>query len=77
MGGDSDDPAETRKGALAKIAENAPSIRPGEPSSNPQPSKPLSMAPIAHDKDGPEEPELPKRGGIPPVNDPPPLKLLG
>ena len=66
--GDSDDPAQTSKEALAKIAENAPS---GEPSSNPQPGKPPSMAPVADDQDGPEEPKLPKRGGLPPENDPP------
>jgi hypothetical protein len=52
--GDADDPAQTSKEALAKIAENAP-----------------SMAPIADDKDGTEEPKLPKRGGLPPENDPP------
>jgi hypothetical protein len=55
--GDSDDPAQTSKEALAKIAENAPSI--------------LPMAPIADDKDGPEESKLPRRGGLPPENDPP------
>jgi hypothetical protein len=42
--GDSDDPAQTSKEALAKIA---------------------------HDKDGPKEHKLPKRGGLPPENDPP------
>lgn len=68
--GDSDDPAQTSKEALAKIAENAPPILPGEPSGNPQPGKPPSMA-IADDKDGTEEPKLPKRGGLPPENDPP------
>jgi hypothetical protein len=69
--GDSDDPAQTSKEALAKIAENAPLIFPGEVSGNPQPGKPPSMAPIADDKDGTEEPKLPKRGGLPPENDPP------
>ena len=69
--GDSDDPAEISKEALAKIAENAPLIFPGEVSGNPQPGKPPSMAPIAGDKDGTEEPKLPKRGGLPPENDPP------
>jgi hypothetical protein len=59
--GDSDDPAQASKEALAEIAENAPPILPGEP----------SMAPIADEKDGPEEPKLPKRGGLPPENDPP------
>ena len=29
------------------------------------------MAPIADDKDGTEEPKLPRRGGLPPENDPP------
>jgi hypothetical protein len=58
---DSDDPAQISKEVLAKIAENAPPILPGEP----------SMAPIADEKDGPEEPKLPKRGGLPPENDPP------
>ena len=45
--GDSDDPAQISKEALAKIAED--------------------------DKDETEEPEpkLPKRGGLPPENDPP------
>jgi len=43
--GDPDDPAQTSKEALAKIAED--------------------------DKDGIEEPKLPKRGGLPPENDPP------
>ena len=43
--GDSDDPAQTSKEALAKIAEG--------------------------DKDETEEPKLPKRGGLPPENDPP------
>jgi hypothetical protein len=43
--GDSDDPAQTSKEALAKIAEE--------------------------DMDGTEEPKLPKRGGLPPENDPP------
>ena len=42
---DADDPAQTSKEALAKIAEG--------------------------DKDGTEEPKLPKRGGLPPENDPP------
>jgi hypothetical protein len=59
--GDSDDPAQTSKEALAKIAESAPPMPAGEP----------SMAPIAHDKDGPKEHKLPKRGGLPPENDPP------
>jgi hypothetical protein len=59
--GDSDDPAQTSKEALAKIAENAPPIFPGE----------RSMAPIADDKGGTEEPKLPRRGGLPPENDPP------
>jgi hypothetical protein len=44
--GDSDDPAQTSKEALAKIAEE-------------------------DDQDGTEEPMLPKRGGLPPENDPP------
>jgi hypothetical protein len=43
--GDSDDPAQTSKEVLAKIAEG--------------------------DKDETEEPKLPKRGGLPPENDPP------
>jgi hypothetical protein len=61
--GDSDDPAQTSKEALAKIAENEPPVLPGEPSSNPQSGEPPSMAPIADDKDGTEEPKLPRRGG--------------
>jgi hypothetical protein len=69
--GDSDDPAQTSKEALAKIAENASPILPREPSGNPQPGKPPSMAPIADDKAGTEEPKFPKRGGLPPENDPP------
>jgi hypothetical protein len=69
--GDSDDPAQTSKEALAKIAENAPPILPGEPSGNPQPGKAPSMAPVADDKDGAGEPKLPQRGGLPPENDPP------
>ena len=69
--GDSDDPAQISKEALAKIAENAPPLLPGEPSGNPQPDKPPSMAPIADDKDGTEGHKLPRRGGLPPENDPP------
>ena len=69
--GDSDDPAQISKEALAKIAENAPPLLPGEPSGNPQPDKPPSMAPIADEKDGTEEPKPPRRGGLPPENDPP------
>jgi hypothetical protein len=69
--GDSDDPAQTSKEALAKIAENAPQILPGEPSGNPQPGEQSPMAPIADDKDVTEEPKLPRRGGLPPENDPP------
>jgi hypothetical protein len=65
--GDADDPAQTSKEALAKIAENAPEILQG----NPEPGKPSSMAPIADDKEGTEEPKLPRRGGLPPENDPP------
>jgi hypothetical protein len=64
--GDSDDPAQISKEALAKIAENAPEILPGKPSGNPP-----SMAPIADDKDGTDKPKLPRRGGLPPENDPP------
>jgi hypothetical protein len=48
--GDSDDPAQTSKEALAKIAENAPPILPDKPSGDLQPGKPPSMAPIADDK---------------------------
>ena len=69
--GDADDPAQTSKEALAKIAENAPQILPGEPSGNRQPGEPPSMTPIADDKDGTEEPKLPRRGGLPPEYDPP------
>jgi hypothetical protein len=69
--GDSDDPAQTSKEALAEIAENAPPIPPGPPSSNPQSGKSPSMAPIADEKDGTEETKLPKRGGRPPEYDPP------
>ncbi len=69
--GDSDDAAQASKEALAKIAENAPEILPGEPWGNPQPDKPPSMAPIADEKDGIEEPKLPRRGGLPPEHDPP------
>jgi hypothetical protein len=69
--GDADDPAQTSKEALAKIAENAPSIAPDKPSSNPQSGKPPSMAPFADDEHGTEEPKLPKRGGVPPEYDPP------
>jgi hypothetical protein len=63
--------AQTSKDALAKIAENAPPIILGEPPSKPKPGKPPSMNPFGDDKDGPEEPKLPKRGGLPPENDPP------
>jgi hypothetical protein len=69
--GDSDEPAQKSKEELAKIAENAPPMFPGEPSGNPQLDKPPLMAPIPDDKDGPEEPKLPRRGGLPPENDPP------
>jgi hypothetical protein len=69
--GDSDDPAQVSKEALAEIAENAPPILPGQPSSNPQSGSSPSIAPIADDKDGTEEPKLPKRGGLPPEYDPP------
>jgi hypothetical protein len=69
--GDADDPAQTSKEALAKIAENAPPILLDESQSSPKPEKPPSTAPVADDKDEPEEPKLPKRGGLPPENDPP------
>jgi len=69
--GDSDDPAQTSKEALAKIAENAPPILPGQPSGNLQSGKPPSKAPIAEEEDGTEEPKLPRRGGRPPEYDPP------
>jgi hypothetical protein len=58
---DSDDPAQSSKEALAKIAENAPPIFPGEP----------SMAPIDDDQDETDGPKLPRRGGLPPETDPP------
>jgi hypothetical protein len=68
---DSDDRAQASKEALAKIAENAPPMFPGEPSGNPTPAKPPPTAPIIDDQGGTEEPKLPKRGGRPPENDPP------
>jgi hypothetical protein len=67
--GDSDSAAQTSKEVLAKIAENAPEMFPENPSGDPQPGP--SMAPIADDKDETEEPKLPRRGGLPPENDPP------
>jgi hypothetical protein len=69
--GDSDNTAQTSKEALTKITENASPTLPGEPSGNPQSGKTPSMAPTAEDKDGTEEPKVPRRGGLPPENDPP------
>jgi hypothetical protein len=69
--GDFDDPAQTSKEVLAKIAEHAPPILLDESTGNPKPEKPPSTAPVDDDRDGPEEPKLPKRGGLPPENDPP------
>jgi hypothetical protein len=66
-----EDPAQTSKEVLARIAENAPPILPGESTSSPTSGEPPPTAPFSDDKDGPEEPKLPKRGGLPPENDPP------
>jgi hypothetical protein len=69
--GDLEDSAQTSKEVLAKIAENAPPILPGESTSSPTSGEPPPTVPFSDDKDGPEEPKLPKRGGLPPENDPP------
>jgi hypothetical protein len=70
--GDCHGPAQASKEALAKIAENAPPILLDESPTNPKPGKLPSTAPIGDDQDGLEdEPKIPKRGGLPPENDPP------